>query len=239
MPPSPVIYEASFLAGSRFHSVDILERRRNGYVLRGEVDTGREGEHIPDVAHPASRPATSGPSGERAEVMHLNRDCRHPDLSNLFVRQNVTPLVETAGRAIPRNIGHCLRCCKVRFPRCPRVRTARSPTSAPSWPDAGRRCQSTMSVRCIGSGRSWLQTAPGRLPDPKGPSERLRGDGAGGPATSERPGARVIVERGLQDALAGISPPIAFLDFETVPPQSLRGLVADRTIRFRYSSVAM
>ena len=40
----------------------------------------------------------------RAEVMHLNRNCRHPDLSNLFIRKNVTRLAETAGRSVPRTV---------------------------------------------------------------------------------------------------------------------------------------
>src|SRR5205823_3857080 len=38
---------------------------------------------------------------ERAEVMHLNPECRHPDLSNLFVREDVTALVEGALIGVP------------------------------------------------------------------------------------------------------------------------------------------
>src|SRR5256886_5918599 len=38
---------------------------------------------------------------ERAEVMHLNRECRYPDLSNLFVREDVTALVESVLIGVP------------------------------------------------------------------------------------------------------------------------------------------
>jgi hypothetical protein len=36
--------------------------------------------------------------------MHLNRDCRYPDLSNLFGREDLTPEVEELLADIPRDI---------------------------------------------------------------------------------------------------------------------------------------
>ena len=97
---APVIYEASFLAGGVFVSVDILERKRNGYVLvevKSTLDVKEE--HLPDVA------------------LQL----------------------------------HILRQAGLRG----RVE------KAPSWRDAGRHCQSTMSVRCMGSGRAGCKSCSG------------------------------------------------------------------------------
>ena len=76
-----MIYEASFLAGGVFVSVDILERERNGYVLvevKATLDVKEE--HLPDVALQLHILRQAGLRVTRAEVMHLNRDCRHPDL---------------------------------------------------------------------------------------------------------------------------------------------------------------
>lgn len=36
-----------------------------------------------------------------AEVMHLNRDCTYPDLSNLFVRSDVTEAVGGVALRVP------------------------------------------------------------------------------------------------------------------------------------------
>jgi len=86
-----VVYEASFMADDIFVSVDILERKRGGFVLsevKGTLDVKEQ--HIPDVAVQLHVVRQSGLTVKRAEVMHLNRECRHPDLSNLFVRENVT-----------------------------------------------------------------------------------------------------------------------------------------------------
>jgi hypothetical protein len=59
-----VIYEASFLAGGVFVSVDILERKRNGYVLvevKATLDVKEE--HF-RTWRSASHLATSGPSSD-------------------------------------------------------------------------------------------------------------------------------------------------------------------------------
>src|SRR5262249_18480226 len=94
---APAPYEARFLADGVFVAVDILERRRTGFVLV-EVKATLEVEerHIPDVAVQLHVLRRAGLPVKRAVVMHLNRDCRHPDLSNLFVRENVTALATSA-----------------------------------------------------------------------------------------------------------------------------------------------
>jgi hypothetical protein len=47
-------------------------------------------EHLPDVAVQLHVLRKTGIDVQRAEVMHLNRACRHPNLKKLFVRQAVT-----------------------------------------------------------------------------------------------------------------------------------------------------
>src|SRR5512134_2931949 len=85
------VYEASFLADGVFVSVDILERVRGGFALCEVKSTlAVKEEHLPDVAIQLHVLRRAGLPVRRAELMHLNRECRHPDLSNLFVREPVT-----------------------------------------------------------------------------------------------------------------------------------------------------
>lgn len=87
-----IIYEGSFEADSTFVAVDILERLRDGWRLSEvkSVTKVKEDAHIPDIAvqHWVARQA--GLPIVRAELMHLDRECRAPDLSNLFARADLT-----------------------------------------------------------------------------------------------------------------------------------------------------
>ncbi|MCX5738698.1 MAG: hypothetical protein NTZ61_09415, partial [Proteobacteria bacterium] len=88
---APAIYEASFLEDGVFVSVDILERSGDGFVLTEVKSTlDVKEQHLADVAIQLHVVRRAGLPVHRAEVMHLNRACRFPDLSNLFVRAPVT-----------------------------------------------------------------------------------------------------------------------------------------------------
>src|SRR5438128_636249 len=91
----PVLYQPWFLADETYAGVDILTRGPRGYdVIEVKAANRLKPEHIPDVAVQVHVLRRSGLPVERAEVMHLNPECRHPDLSNLFVREDVTAAVE-------------------------------------------------------------------------------------------------------------------------------------------------
>src|SRR5207247_941669 len=91
----PVLYQPWFLADETYAGVDILTRGPRGYdVIEVKAANRLKPEHVPDVAVQVHVLRQSGLPVERAEVMHLNPECRHPDLSNLFVREDVTAAVE-------------------------------------------------------------------------------------------------------------------------------------------------
>src|SRR5207244_1370254 len=95
----PAIYEAWFLAEDTYAGVDILARDPGGggrghVVIDVKASNSRKPEHLPDAAVQVYVLRRAGLQVERAEVMHLNPECRYPDLSNLFVREDVTALVE-------------------------------------------------------------------------------------------------------------------------------------------------
>src|SRR5437588_644841 len=94
-PAPPAIYEATFLADETYAAVDILERGPRGYgLVEVKATNSLKPEHLPDVAIQVHVLRRAGLPVERAEVMHLNRDCRYPDLGNLFVREDVSAPVE-------------------------------------------------------------------------------------------------------------------------------------------------
>ncbi len=103
---APSIYEASFDGGGVFVAVDILERRGRGHVLvEVKATLSVKEQFIPDVAIQMYSARAAGVDVRRAELMHLNRDCTFPDLSDLFVREDVTAAAEALLPSIPRLVG--------------------------------------------------------------------------------------------------------------------------------------
>ena len=71
-------------------AVDVLERRPGGHAIvevKSTLDVKEA--HLPDVAIQLHVLRACGLAVPRVELMHLNRDCRFPDLSDLFVREDV------------------------------------------------------------------------------------------------------------------------------------------------------
>ncbi|MGH9364297.1 MAG: DUF2779 domain-containing protein [Thermoanaerobaculia bacterium] len=215
-----VVYEASFLEDGIFVAVDILERRRNGFALievKSTLDV--KPEHLPDVAVQVHVARRAGLAVKRAEVMHLNRDCRYPDLSNLFVRERVTSLIRPALRAVPKQAPSLLPALAGPLPVVPTGPHCTTPRDCPflqrCWPPLSEHHVSTLygiratkAAKLVADGHETLLDLP-------------RNFAASGPARRQLRSARsgrVIVGRGLRRALSALKPPIAFLDFETVSP---------------------
>jgi len=217
---APVIYEASFMADDVFVSVDILEHRRRGFVLTEVKSTLDVKEpHIPDVAVQLHVVRRAGLPVHRVEVMHLNRKCEHPDLSNLFVRENVTRLAEEERRRVPRRARSLLAALRGPLPEVETGPHCTTPYECPfitrCWPKLPKHHVSTLyriSKKRLGvaiaAGYETLRDLPSDFVEP-GPAARQV-------ASVKR--CKVVVEPKLGDALDGIDGPIAFLDFETVMP---------------------
>ena len=85
-------YEATLQTEALHARVDILEPLDRGAHALIEVKGSNEikVEHKWDVAFQRYVAATAGIDVARAELMYLNRECRHPDLDPLFVRKDVS-----------------------------------------------------------------------------------------------------------------------------------------------------
>jgi hypothetical protein len=203
-----------------FVSVDILERKRNGFALvevKSTLDV--KDTHLPDVAIQLHVVQRAGLAVKRAELMHLNRECRHPDLSNLFVRENVTAPAASSVRAIPSKIRSLLGTLRGPLPVVATGVHCTEPYECPfmqrCWPPQPKHHLSTLYrlnknklEQLLGQGYETISDLP-RDFAVTGPAQRQ--------IESVRQG-RTVVERGLGEVLKKIVPPIAFLDFETVSP---------------------
>ena len=214
------VYEASFLADDIFVSIDILERRKRGFILTEVKSTlDIKEQHLADVAIQVHVARRAGLVVDRAEVMHLNRECRHPRLTNLFVRKAVTRQIGPLLRAIPARSKSMLSMLAGPLPEVPTGAHCDTPYPCPfmqrCWPTLPEHHVSTLyGIRgtkvaaLVADGRETLHQLPRSFPA-SGPAKRqiksVRKD-------------RLIVERGLLGALRSLKRPIAFLDFETVSP---------------------
>src|SRR5213594_2143509 len=88
---APAIFEATFIADGTFVAIDVLEKQGDGYRLTEvKSSTSQKDEHITDVAVQARVAAACGVNVTAADVLHLNKEFRHPNVGDLFARTDVT-----------------------------------------------------------------------------------------------------------------------------------------------------
>jgi hypothetical protein len=218
---APVIYEASFFTDDVFVAVDILQRTEgpHSYALIEVKSTLHvKRRHLDDVAIQLHVARRAGLSVERAELMHLNADCRHPDLTTLFVREDVTAQLEPALAAAPGKIQALLAAIHGPLPDvAPGVHCTKPydcPFMARCWPAVPNgigtlyHTGTRRKAELLNSGIRTLADLPVDYP-------------ATTPAARQIASARrgeMIVEPGLRASLEELQQPIAFLDFETIDP---------------------
>jgi predicted RecB family nuclease len=214
-----VIYEASFSADRVFVAVDILERQRGGFALiEVKSSTSAKPEHLPDAAIQAHVLRQAGLEVRTVEIMHLNRECTFPDLSDLFVRTDVTHEVTALLPDVPALAREQLRMLEGPLPE-----VAIGPhCSAPRDCAFMSRCWADLPVHHVSTlyriGRkAWDLEAGGCRTIHALPARMSLNP------TAERQRRSVvanemIVEPSLRAALKEFAPPLAFLDFETINP---------------------
>jgi Domain of unknown function(DUF2779) len=213
-----VLYEASFLVDDVFVAVDILHRRRRRWTVTEVKSTTKvKREHIPDVAVQTHVLRRAGLDVARAEVMHLDRECRHPDLSDLFARVDVTERVEAELPRVGREARRQLRVLAGPEPDVEVGEHCSRPYECPfvgrCWSEGPEHHVSTLYR--IGS-----KQLEGLLDEGYETIDDLPDDIELGPIPERQRRAvqsgETIVELGLGKALARLEHPIAYLDFESV-----------------------
>ena len=212
-----IVYEAGFLADGVFVAADMLLKDPAGFTLV-EVKMGLsvKPEHYADAAIQTYVARRSGMDVRRVEIMHLCRDCVFPDLSNLFVREDVTEHVEKLLPSIPDEIAAQLAMLDLGLPEVAPGDHCKKPRECLFWD----RCWPPVPVNHVstlyGIGKKARKLAEqgynliSEIPDSVELSE-----------TAQRQrrsviSGDVVVEGGLGPALEVIRPPVAFVDFESM-----------------------
>jgi predicted RecB family nuclease len=216
---APAIFEAAFLVEGVYAAVDVLERLRHGHALIEVKSTTKlKDQHIPDVAIQLHVLREAGVAVSRAELMHLNSDCRFPDLSDLFVREDVTRQAETFLPSIPAQLAKQKGALAGKLPVVEVGPHCTDPYECPfmarCWPRVGDD-----HVSNLYSGRRTAEAliAAGVESIKEIPANTKLSAIQARQVLSVKSG-RIVVEDGLASALATLAPPIAYLDFETIAP---------------------
>ncbi len=214
---SPSIYEASFKADNVFVAVDVLERDGDGFnLIEVKSSTSQKPEHVWDAAIQTHVLRRSGLVVKRAEIMHLNKEHRNPDVGELFARTDVTAEVEQFLPTVPDEIGRQLEMLGGPLPEKPIGPQCFEPRECPfmarCWPDVPNHISTLYNVgpkKTISYMQQGVHTIDDLPPNTKLPAaaqRQLR-------ALAED---RMIVEPTLGKALEDFSGRVGYLDFETV-----------------------
>ncbi len=101
----PYIFEASFIFNNIWVRCDILEKDSNSWkIIEVKASNEVKKEHLPDLAIQKHVLIEYGIPITGTKVMHTNKKCVYPDLSNLFAVEDVTDKVDLLMDDVPNNI---------------------------------------------------------------------------------------------------------------------------------------
>jgi len=213
-----VVFEATFVAEGTYVAIDVLEKVGSGYrVTEVKSSSSLKDEHVPDVAVQARVAAAAGLDVTAAQVLHLNKEFRHPDVGDLFASEDVTAAVAAFLPGVPDELARQQEVLEELLPpdvpigaHCFEPRDC--PFLARCWPDSANHISHLTgvgpkrTVAYLERGISTIKDLPA--------SEKLN-------FTQQRQlkaiaENRLIVEPTLARALEPFSGRLGFLDFETV-----------------------
>lgn len=217
----PAIYEAAFTHDGVTVVADILERSGNHdyNLIEVKSSTSVKDKYLPDVALQLWVLRQAGLAVASAELMHLNGDCRHPDLWNLFTRADVTPRATELAAEVPARLAELRQLVRGPVPASIPGAQCDDPDDCP-YEDLCWAALPEHSVWTLYNARRKLrdqleelgvQTVD-EIPDDVRLSEIQR---------RQREAVRrneLVVEPGLAEVLATLDAPVAYLDFETISP---------------------
>ncbi len=217
---APAVFEASFCVNDVFVAVDVLERTGRGWTLvEVKSTTGVKEQHLPDVAVQLHVVERAGLAVDRVQLMHLNRACRYPDLSNLFVRADVTEGARAAARDVERACAAQFQMLQGALPDVPVGGHCEKPYPCPfwsrCWPEPPAHGLGTLYQITARREEEWRAAGVSTIHDL--PREEPLSVIANRQRRAVQEG-RLIVEPSLRDALGVVQYPLAVLDFETVMP---------------------
>ena len=213
---APSIYEATFFADTTYVAIDVLERLGNGFrLVEVKSSTSQKDEHIPDAAVQKHVATASGLDIVACEIMHLNKEYRHPE-GDLFTRADVTtPVGEYIGHVQPE-IKAQLTMLGSDLPDVEIGAHCFDPRDCPfmgrCWPDTTDHIINLYNVggkkaaKYMHEGIHSLSDLPADAKLPEAAQRQMQ---------SYRSG-KTVVDPGLAEALEPFNARLGHLDFETI-----------------------
>lgn len=214
---APAIFEASFEKGGVFAAVDVLLRGEAGWTLiEVKSASAAKPEHIPDAAIQTWVLRQAGLDLTRVEIMHLNKEYRHPGRGDLLARTDVSAEVEAFLPRIPEKVEELLAALDGPLPEKKIGAHCYEPRQCPffdrCWPDDPMHIRHLYNVgpkstiSYMASGVHSIRDLPPAAKLPWPARRQIR-------AINQQ---RLIVEPALAQALVPFESPLGYLDFETV-----------------------
>ncbi len=211
------IFEASFMEDDVFVAVDILEKVRGDWILNEVKSTTRaKPQHVPDVAVQTHVLQKAGLNVKAVNLMHLNRECRYPDLSNLFAKTDLSDAAFALKTDTENEIRAQIHMLKGPVPDVEIGPHCTNPYDCPfywrCWKEPPEHHIGTLYR--IGQKAAELKTKgiqtifdlPSNYPLSQIADRQRRAVQSG----------KTIIESGLDRAISKWDAPIAYLDFETI-----------------------
>lgn len=219
-----VIYEAAFEHNGTYARADVIQyspSSKKWKVFEVKSSTKVKDEHLDDVALQAWIMANSGLPIENVNVLHLNGDCKFPDLSNLFISVDVTEQARTRYPSISSKVQELFGVLNSSStpntdigPHCTEPNECGFKEHC--WSEKNIPEVSILTLPQI-KARKWELYSQGvvKLDDPKlselNPlQERV--------VEAYKSGRRIVRRDGIKAALEGWKFPLIFFDFETINP---------------------
>jgi hypothetical protein len=215
-----VILEASFFEDNIFVAVDALSKEPDGWVVT-EVKATKsvKAQHYADAAVQTHVVERAGLEVTRVELMHLNGAHRHPDDGPLFTRADITAEVAELRDGITQEAAAQARMLGGELPDIAPGPHCTDPYDCPFF----ARCNEPAPAHAVEELNNIRAPALTELRE-RGIEtiDQIPSDFPLKPVQARHRAAvlqnDVVVEPGLQSALAAYRYPIAMLDFETTGP---------------------
>ena len=221
---TPTIYEAAFAYMDCYARADIIQyspEKKRWRIFEVKSSTKVKPEHYDDVGLQAWIMAKSGLPLEQINIVHLNPDCRYPELSNLFKEVDVTAEIRARYLSVQPKINEIFSAIKqAEVPDIDIGPYCLAPTECGftqhCWQQKKIPDLSVFDLPRINE-RKWELYRDGiialddpRLSDLNELQQRM--------VACFKTGERYINKEAIQAALSSWQFPLIFLDFETINP---------------------
>jgi hypothetical protein len=215
---APAIFEATFAEGGILVAVDILARKGKSYsLIEVKSSTSVKPHHLWDAAVQAFVLRRAGVEVDAVEIMHLNPDCRYPELGDLFIRDAISGRVRALFPQIAKLISAQAKMLEGPLPEVEVGKHCDQPHECPfksrCWPELPKHHVETFyalrrekSAQLGAQGLALVGDVPETFPLTVIQQRQQRSVTEG----------TLLVEETLAGAVAPLRGRVAYLDFETV-----------------------